>query len=585
MQTGLPSLLLLRRYSSNKLAVFGVFKQEMLSKNQIFKLFSHSTPRRFNPLPFFVSTVTDVRTTNCSSTIPDSLDPTESPDLPGWLIASDARNPSAPSDSDEDFVIPPLASWVMNQKLDVNGDKIALHSLNEKPDTDIDRICGILNKGCSSPEIVVEALNQSGVNGSTDLVSQVLRRYSNEWIPAFGVFTWAKSRAGYRHSPDTCNIMVDILGKSKKFKLMWDLVEEMNQSSEYVSLDTMTKVMRRLARAGQYADAMEAFRGLERFGVSKDTMAMNAVMDALVKENSVEHANEVFVEFKDCIPCDSHTFNILIHGYCKARKLEEAWKIMNEMEKYGVCPDVVSYTCFIESHCKEKDFRKAYAILGEMQEKGCQPNVITYTIIMHALGKARQINEAVEIYEKMKQNGCLPDSSFYSSLIFILSKAGRLKDASQVFDDMTKQGLLRDVLTYNTMISSACSHSQEEIGLKLLGQMEEERCRPSLETYAPLLKICCKKKRMKVLSFLLNHMFKNDVSIDAGTYALLVRGLCNSGKLEQACLFFEVIVLKGMVPKDCTYKMLVKKLEGKGMTDAKERIEKLMAQSKETKDP
>ncbi|KAL5541521.1 hypothetical protein UlMin_009231 [Ulmus minor] len=514
----------------------------------------------------------------CTTTESKILE-TESPELPSWAKFFEIKHPTT-SETDEDFVIPSLASWIETQKLD-DPRKAVQQFVGEIIESDVDKISKILKNRYQSKEEVAEALNGCDFDLSDDKVEQILKRFSNDWVPAFGFFTWAKDQTGYRHSPGAYDSMVDILGKFKNFQLMWDLVEEMDQLGGYISFVTMTKIMRRLARARLYKEAIEAFRGMERFGVRKDTFSLNVLMETLVKENSIEHAHEVFLEFKQSIPLNVSTFNILIHGLCKVRDLERARKTMEDMEKQGFQPDVISYTCFIEAYCRDKDFRKVYAFLDEMEKKGCAPNVITYTITMHALGKAKQITEAVEVYERMKKNGCVPDSSFYNSLIFVLGKSGRLKDAYEVFDDMMKQGLSPDVVTYNTMITCACAHSQEETALKLLKKMEDDLCRPDLKTYSPLLKMCCKKKRMKVLNFLLNHMFSNNVSIEAGTYSLLVNGLCKSGKVELACSFFEEMVSKGMVPKDSIYKTLIKVLEAKSMIEAKENIEKLMLQSKE----
>ncbi|KAK0607881.1 hypothetical protein LWI29_021977 [Acer saccharum] len=499
---------------------------------------------------------------------------TESPELTSRIKSSDTQKPG------EDFVIPSLASWVESYKLH-DQTRLASNILSEKRDTDIDRFSKILKNRYPSPDGVVQALNGSSLSASTGLIEQILRRFSNDLVPAFGVFTWAKTQTGYRDTPEIYNSMVDILGKCKKFDLMWDLVREMNDLNDgYVTLATMGKIIRRLVRGGKYDEAVEAFRGLDKFGVTKDAMAMNLLMDALAKENSVEHAYEVFCEFKDCTPLNIRTFNILIDGWCKARKLENAERTMDEMKKHGFLPNVISYTCFIEHYCHQKDFRKVDEILKEMQENGCKPNAVTYTIALHALGKAKQINEALEVYAKMKSDGCLPDATFYSSLIFILRKAGRIKDANEIFEDMKTQGVMPDVSTYTNMISSACELSQEEDALKLLRKMEEDSCKPNLKTYAPLLKMCCKKRRMKVLNFLLIHMFRNDVSIDTGTYTLLVRGLCMSKKLELACSFFEEMVSKGMVPMNATYKMLVEELNKNCMGEAKEHIEKLMSRVK-----
>ncbi|KAJ0960105.1 hypothetical protein J5N97_000120 [Dioscorea zingiberensis] len=304
-------------------------------------------------------------------------------------------------------------------------------------------------------------------------------------------------------------------------------------------------------------------------------------MNALVKERSVELAQEAFLEFKESIPVNSHSFNVLIHGWCKNRKLDIARNTMEEMERHGFHPDVFSYTCLVEAYCSDKDFRKVDEVLSEMKGKALCFNAVTYTIVMHALGKAREITKALEVYELMKGNGVVPDVSFYSSLIYILGKAGRLKDVQEVVEDMTKHGVKPDAMTYNTLISCACEHYAG----RGCSQVAEENgggfMQAGCSDIRPLLKMCCRKKRMKVLYFLLDHMFKNDISIDAGTYALLVRGMCKNGKLENACSFFEEMVLKSFVPKDSTYKMLIEELQGKSMEKEKKHIEKLMLQAKE----
>ncbi|CAN8258433.1 unnamed protein product [Cochlearia groenlandica] len=542
----------------------------MLAKLRFSKLVSYTFPRRIFVRRFLV--------TNKPHDSPDIA--AESPELPSWIKDFISNKPSS-SDSvsdDDDFVIPSLANWV-----EARREEASSRLVEKKPKQDIDIICEFLNiKDANHVQIVGELVG-CDVVVTESLVLQVLRRFSNGWSQAYAFFTWAYSQTGYVHSSQAYNTMVDVLGKCKKFDLMWNLIGEMkNKSGEscggLVTLDTMSKVMRRLAKSGKHNEAIDAFLEMERsYGVKKDTNAMNSLMDALVKENSIEHAHDVFLKLFDTIKPDSRTFNILIHGFCKARRFDEATKMMDTMKVKGFAPDVVTYTSFVEGYCKEGDFRRVNEILEEMRESGIKPNVVTYTIVMHSLGKARQVSEALGVYEKMKEDGCVPDAKFYSSLIHILSKTGRFKDAVDVFEDMSKQGVRRDVLVYNTMVSSAVHHSRDELALRLLKRMEEEgSCGPNVETYAPLLKMCCQKKKMKLLGVLLHHMVKNDVSIDVVTYILLIRGLCMSGKVEEACLFFEEATRKGMVPRDSTCRMLVDELEKKGMCEAKLKIEGLV---------
>ena len=498
----------------------------------------------------------------------------ESPDLPPWLKFSDTPIPTD-AESDDNFVIPSLANWVDTHIL-TSKPKLPAQPSKQNSLDHVDAVSTLLKQRYSSPELVGEALNRRGFQPSSDLVSQVLKRFSNDWVSALGFFKWAKAQTGYRHSPEVYNLMVDILGKCRTFDSMWDLVKEMSQLEGYVTLDTMAKVMRRLAKARKHEDAIEAFRRMGEFGVKKDTAALNVLMDALVKGGSVEHAHKVVLEFKSRIPLSSHSFNILIHGWCRARNFDNARKAMGDMKEQGFEPDVFSYTNFIETYCHEKDFRKVDQVLEEMRANGCTPNAVTYTTVMINLGKAGQVSKALEVYEKMKSDGCVADTPFYSCLIFILGRAGRLKDARDVFEDMPKQGVVRDAVTYNTMISTACAHSREETALRLLKEMEDGSCKPNVETYHSLLKMCCRKKRMKVLKFLLDHMLKNDISLDLATYSLMVSGLCKSGRVEDAYSFLEEMVSQGMTPNPNTLKQLIAELESKSMSEEKQRVEKLM---------
>ncbi|XP_073276364.1 uncharacterized protein [Primulina huaijiensis] len=506
-------------------------------------------------------------------------DTNETPELPHWVTVP-GNVTATRNQEDDDFVPPSISYWIENHKIDKQ--EVDVKSVeNGFFESDVEKISKLLKNQFKSHDMVVKTLNDCDVDLSQCLIEHTLKRFSYEWIAALGFFKWSALQNGIPHSPELYNLMVDNLGKMKKFDLMWELVEEMKSLGPYVTLDTMSKVMRRLAKAGNYEDAVEAFRKMELFGVKQDLMSMNLLMDALVKEGSVEHAEGLLLDFKELIPPNLQTYNVLIHGWCKSGQIAKAINTMNEMKAYGFAPDLITYTHFIATYCIEKDFRNVDATLEQMRKDGLSPSVVTYTIIIKALAKAKETNKAFEIYEKMKQNNCSPDAAFYGVFINALSATGRLKDSEDVFENMSKQGVVPDVYSYNIVITNAAKYLQEEKALTLLQKMEENHIKPDLNTYAPLLKMCCKLKRMKVLAFLLSHMFRNDVSIDLGTYTLLVSQLCRSEKLDYACSFFEELVIKGFVPMDCTYKKLVEKLEKGGMHREKHRIEKLMLSARQ----
>jgi len=82
--------------------------------------------------------------------------------------------------------------------------------------------------------------------------------------------------------------------------------------------------MRRLAGAGRRKDAIRLVDQLRSLGLDKNIESMNLLLDTLCNEKKVDVAHEVYLELKADTPPDDFTFNILVNGWCNARRIHEA---------------------------------------------------------------------------------------------------------------------------------------------------------------------------------------------------------------------------------------------------------------------
>ena len=80
------------------------------------------------------------------------------------------------------------------------------------------------------------------------------------------------------------------------------MVKEMKGFEGYVTSDTMTKVIRRFAKAQRHQEAVKVVRRMGEYGFEKDTVALNKLLDALVKGQSIEIAHNVLDKFKTSVP-------------------------------------------------------------------------------------------------------------------------------------------------------------------------------------------------------------------------------------------------------------------------------------------
>ncbi|CAK8541114.1 unnamed protein product [Lathyrus sativus] len=446
----------------------------------------------------------------------------------------------------------------------------------------VDTLTAKIGKGSSEEDILLSLISDEVVNGippSQNLVNRLLCRYKDDWKSALGIFKWASSHAHFKHSQESYDMMIDILGRTKVMGKMREILEEMRQES-LVTLNTIAKVMRRFVGAKQWKDAVRIFDDLQFLGLEKNTESMNVLLDTLCKEKFVEQAREIYLELKRHIAPNAHTFNILIHGWCKIRRVEEALWTIQEMKGYGCRPCVISYSTIIQCYCQDQNFDRVYELLDEMQAQNCSPNVVTYTTIMCAMAKAEKIDEALQVVDRMSSTGCRPDTLFYNSFIYTLGRGGRIDDAMHVFKVvMPKAGVTPNTSTYNSLISMFCYYAQEDRAFGILKEMEESGlCKPDIQTYHPLIKSCFKMRQIdSLLNDILNDMInKYHIGLDLSTYTLLIHGLCRADRCKWALDLFEKMIDQDILPMYRTCRLLLDEVKQKNMYQAVEKIEILM---------
>lgn len=480
-------------------------------------------------------------------------------------------------------------STLASESPNFGGDRIPGEQqkfVNLGSDSDVNVILSRISPGSSEAEVLQSLLSDpacDSIHITDNFVDRVLNCFKDDWKSALGAFRWAQSRPNYKPSPELYDKLVDILGKMKKMEKMLSLIGEMHVD-HLISLNTIAKVMRRFAGAGEWKEAVRTFDELGRFGLERNTESINLLLDTLCKEYKVQQAREIFYELKLHIPPNANTFNILIHGWCKVNRVEEAYWTIQEMKGSGCCPCVISYSTIIKSYCQQFNFPKVYELLDEMQGQGCVPNIVTFTTIMCFLTKSGAFEEALKIAERMKSVGCKPDTLFYNALIHTLGMAHRLQEATHVLKvEMPRNGVRPNTSTYNTIIAMFCHHMQEDRALESLRDLESSPfCKPDVQSFFPLLKLYFKVgKTDELLKKLVNDIVnKHHLCFDLSSYSLLIHGLCRANKCEWAYLIFEDMVRQGITPRYKTCSVLLQQIKQKNMYEAADRIELFMKKMK-----
>ncbi|XP_013693921.1 putative pentatricopeptide repeat-containing protein At1g02420 [Brassica napus] len=439
---------------------------------------------------------------------------------------------------------------------------VAIHSSDAKkllPDDDAETVYRMINASNLQGELK-ESLSSSGLHLSKDLIDRVLKRvrfsHGNP-LQALELYRHAGARRGFYHSSFSLDTMLYILGRSRKFDQLWDvLFEAKRKDPSLITPRTMQVVLGRVAKLCSVRQTVESFWKFKRLVPDFfDTSAsFNALLRTLCQEKTMTDARNVYHSLKHQFQPDLHTFNILLSGW---RSSEEAEAFFQEMTKEkGLKPDVVTYNSLIDVYCKDRAMDNAYKLIDQMRDEDVTPDVITYTTIIGGLGLIGQPDKAREVLKEMKEYGCYPDVPAYNAAIRNYCIARRLGDADKLVDEMVKKGLSPNATTYNLFFRVLSLSNDLGRSWELYVRMLGNGCLPNTQSCMFLIKMF--KRHEKVDMAL--RLWEDMVGKGFGSYSLvsdvLLDLLCDLAKVDEAEKCLLEMVEKGHRPSNVSFKRI-----------------------------
>ncbi|MFS7971088.1 putative tetratricopeptide-like helical domain superfamily [Helianthus anomalus] len=433
----------------------------------------------------------------------------------------------------------------------------------------INDISRILSDYRSPRHDIISALTPFSPAITTDLVEQVLKRCNNLGFSAHRFFLWAKNLPNFVHSKDSYHILIDILGRSKQFPLIWDFLGEIkNSQSCEITSEIFWVIFNGYSRANLPSDAIRAFNNMVDYGTKPSVNDLDQLLYVLCKRRHVREAQLFFDKIKHEYNPSVKSYSILVRGWGYIGESKEAQKVFDEMLVRGCCVDVHAYNSILESLCKGGNVEEAYRLFRGMRSKGLEPDAFTYSIFIHAACNANDVHSAFRVLDRMKRYNLVPNVFTYNAIINRLCKNDKIDEAYQLLDEMLEREVKPDVWSYNAILAFHCNRLEVNMATKLVSRMDQDSCDPDRHTYNMLLKMLIRVGRFDRVTAQWEKMESSGFHPSASTYAVMVHGLCRKkGKLEDACRYFEMMVDDGIPPYSSTCELLRNKIIGLGFPE------------------
>ncbi|PQM41765.1 pentatricopeptide repeat-containing protein [Prunus yedoensis var. nudiflora] len=425
------------------------------------------------------------------------------------------------------------------------------------------------------------SLNPLSTQISTNLVEQVLKRCKNLGLSAHRFFLWAKTIPGFQHSFESYHILIEILGSSKQYAVLWDFLIEVRESKCFeIVPEVFWLIFRVYSRANLPRDAIRAFNRMVEFGIKPGVHDLDQLMHTLCKRKHVKYAHEFFDKVKSGFVLNAKTYSILMRGWGDIGDSDEARKLFDEMTERGCLVDVPAYNSYLEALCKGGKVDEAYKIFREMGSNGTDPDACTYSIFIRAYCEADDIHSVFRVLDRMRRYNLLPNVYSYNCIIKKLCKNDKVEEAYQLLDEMIERGVMPDAWSYNAIQAYHCDHCEVNRALRLLSRMEKDNCKPDQHTYNMVLKLLIRIGRFDRVTEVWESMEKRGFYPSVSTYSVMIHGLCKKKhKLEEACKYYEIMIDEGIPPYSSTVEMLRNRLRGLGLLEYTEILASKMEQS------
>ncbi|GAB4854334.1 hypothetical protein Ancab_022921 [Ancistrocladus abbreviatus] len=234
------------------------------------------------------------------------------------------------------------------------------------------------------------------------------------------------------------------------------LLKEMVNSGFQPDNFTYNTAIDTFCKAGMIKEAADIFEFMKRQGstLSSPTAKTYSIMIlALVKNDRIDECFRVVDDMikSGCLP-DVSTYKELIEGMYLAGRVEEAYRFLQEMGKKGYPPDIVTYNCFLKVLCDNEKSDEALRLYGRMIEVGCQPSVHTFNMLIEMFFRMDDPDGAFETWHEMEKRSCNRDTNTYCVMIEGLFKCDKVDHACSLLEDVLNRGMKLPYQKFNSFL-------------------------------------------------------------------------------------------------------------------------------------
>ncbi|KAI5060747.1 hypothetical protein GOP47_0025167 [Adiantum capillus-veneris] len=383
-----------------------------------------------------------------------------------------------------------------------------------------------------------QKLQQHAAHGSKHAITAALRAYTNLQDLENGRVAHAKVAEEMLEMDEfVSNTLVDMYCKCSSLSDA-QVVFDRLQNRDLVSWNAL------IGGYAEYGTILSLQQCLEKMrvdGVSPDDVTYLIILKFCGGDELPERLHGVHTEIlKRGFDGIQSVGNNLVHVYAKLGFIAEAQLVLDQQ----LPPNNIAWTALVGGHVEYGNLEDALSCTERMERYGVSPCDVTFTCILKACGCARDgIATGRKLYTEVVKRAFETHVFVGNSLVDMYCKCGSLVEAQAVFDKLRTP----DVISWTALLSGYVEHGLSEKALSCLSQMQADGVPPNGISYLSGLRACQSIENLHKGQELHAEIIKEEFEGDQALGNTLIDFYVNCGLLLEAQEVFEQLPVKDVV--------------------------------------
>lgn len=333
-----------------------------------------------------------------------------------------------------------------------------------------------------------------------------------------------------------------------------------------------------LSRARQPQAAEDVVQNIQQQGCRLSMNVLNVLLKAYVDGGWLDKARNFVETLKESeeFPPTTITYNILLKGLLDVRALEEAYQLLDEVERKGMA-DAVTHNLFIHLYSEQRDGCVAMeAAYERMKASNVAPEAATFNTLVQGYVKSGKLEEAIRTIDAKHKAGLDKQARPLNMIMKALVEQGKLSAAELLYDEMLRQNCETDEVTHNILMHAYGKMGDTEKMEEVFQRLLERKCSPSLVTFNVMVESYLKVKNTSKAMDLFRQMVEVGLTPNSFSYNSVFKALGKAGDMAAAEELFNHMEASGCPPNQVNFNTMLNIFAKCGAIDKMENLYKKM---------